>query len=83
MSKPIFTNTDPLGSESELNVNYWLYDEKKNHQFMKDHWCGVSAPRWGSDKDIKKAKLFPRGKAYDRLWEVCSKREFENLSCTY
>ncbi|QFR55868.1 hypothetical protein JC221_222 [Yersinia phage JC221] len=79
--KPIFTKADPLGAGSELNANYWNYDLKKNQQFMKDYPSGTKAHRWGSDQDIKKAKILPRGKAYERLWQVCAKREFETQAC--
>lgn len=59
----LFSKKDPVGATSDTTKNFWIFDRKKNKQFEN--------VVWGSDCDIKKAKLFPRGKAYDRLHAIC------------
>lgn len=52
-----FSKKDPLGVGSSVSINYDEHCARKTHRSS-----------WGSDKHSR--KLYPRGKAYDKLWGV-------------
>lgn len=61
----LFSTKDPLGDNSSVLKNF------NNHLNRKTH-----AGSWGSDKHAR--KLFPRGKTYDRLFDIQLDSYFEN-----
>lgn len=66
MRNKLFSTKDPLGNTSHVVRNF------NNHIGRKTH-----AGSWGADEHAR--KLFPRGKAYDRLWEL----QFERFMSNY
>jgi|AGFT01.1.fsa_nt_gi hypothetical protein len=57
MKNYYFSKEDPCGDNSNLTANFY------NHAYRKSHYGS-----WGADKHTR--KLFPRGKAYDRLMDI-------------
>lgn len=53
----LFSIKDPLGDASNLVRNFYNHAQRKTH-----------VGSWGGD--VHTRKLFPRGKAYDRMWEL-------------
>lgn len=52
-----FSKNDPLGVGSAVSLNFDEHCARKTHRSS-----------WGSNKHAR--KLFPRGKAYDKLWNT-------------
>jgi len=57
MRNVLFSTKDPVGDSSNLVRNFYNHAGRKTHHGS-----------WGGDKHTR--KLFPRGKAYDRLFEL-------------
>lgn len=55
MHNKLFSTKDPLGDDSNLIRNFYNHARSKKHSYS-----------WGSNKHTR--NLFPRGKAYDRMW---------------
>ena len=54
-----FSKVDPLGGESTIHRNY---ENHKNRKSAKQDYA------WGSDEHAR--KLFPRGKAFGKLFSI-------------
>ena len=52
-----FSKNDPLGVGSTVAMNYDEHCARKTHRYS-----------WGADKHTR--NLFPRGKAYDKLFNT-------------
>lgn len=52
-----FSKLDPLGATSSVAVNFEKHCSRKTH-----------LGSWGSDKHAR--NLYPRGKAYDKMWSM-------------
>lgn len=59
----LFSKEDPLGTESSVQRLFWHTDYIKNR-------CRGSNNTWGSNNDIDKAKIYPRGKAYWKIFDI-------------
>ena len=57
MRNKLFSTEDPLGDTSYVISNIYNHANRKTHRGY-----------WGTDEHTQ--KLFPRGKAYDRMWAL-------------
>lgn len=57
MKNYYFSKEDPCGDNSNVTANFY------NHSYSKSHYGS-----WGADKQV--SKLFPRGKAFERLLSI-------------
>lgn len=62
-SQILFSKEDPLGTDSSVQRLFWHMDYAKNR-------CRNPNNTWGSNEDIDKAKIYPLGKAYWKIFDI-------------